>query len=222
MGDRVVELGRGRLHCLDEGAGPAIARLAPERVRGLVLLNPSNPNAGSLRDRPALLRERWYQQFHLLPLAGHLIDGDRRQVARYLGHFYERWAGVERIEPADLARVVDVYARPGAFRSSIAWYAARAARYTQGDVPSAVDLPTIALWGDRDPLRPLELREGFEDAFPCSSCRLLRGVGHFIPAEAPDEVVAAIADLLETTASATVTSRSLCLPHGGGGPCRPF
>jgi pimeloyl-ACP methyl ester carboxylesterase len=39
------------------------------------------------------------------------------------------------------------------------------------------------------------ITEGFERAFPESESRLLTGVGHFVPAEAPDAVVQAIADL---------------------------
>jgi pimeloyl-ACP methyl ester carboxylesterase len=45
-------------------------------------------------------------------------------------------------------------------------------------------------------MRPLEHREGFELAFPNSASRVLAGVGHFVPFEAPDAVVEAIGDLV--------------------------
>src|SRR6266542_1689011 len=183
-------------HDIGSAVGPAMARLAPERVRGLVLLNPTHPYIGDKRYQPDAQREAWYQAFHLLPLAEQMLDGNRQRVELYLTHFYEHWAGRKRIPPDELEVVIDAYARPGAFASSIWWYRARAARRSRPDAPKAIDVPTLALWGDRDPMRPLDHREGFERAFRRSVSRVLPEVGHFVPAEAPDAVVQAIAELL--------------------------
>ncbi len=183
-------------HDIGSAVGPALARLAPERVRGLVLLNPTHPYIGDKRYQPDAQREAWYQAFHLLPLAEQMLDGNRQRIAIYLSHFNEHWAGRKRITPNELQVVVEEYARPGAFASSIWWYRARAARRSRPDAPLPVETPTIALWGDRDPMRPLDHREGFERAFPRSVSRVLPEVGHFVPAEAPDAVVQAIAELL--------------------------
>jgi pimeloyl-ACP methyl ester carboxylesterase len=190
--DRVVIVGQD----IGSAVAPALARLAPERVSGLVLLNPTHPFIGDKRYTPEAQREAWYQHFHLLPLAEALIDGDRSRVEAYLSHFYEHWAGRDQIRPDELATVVDVYARPGAFASSLAWYRARVAQRSRRQVPAAVEVRTVALWGDRDPMRPLEQREGFERAFPRSTSRVLTGVGHFVAAEAPEAVTEAIAELL--------------------------
>jgi pimeloyl-ACP methyl ester carboxylesterase len=190
--DRVIMVGQD----IGSAVAPALARLAPEHVHGLVLLNPTHPFIGDKRYRPEAQREAWYQHFHLLPLAESLIDGDRRRVELYLSHFYEHWAGRDRIRPSELATVVDVYARPGAFASSLAWYRARAAQRSQRQVSAVIEVPTVALWGDRDPMRPLEQREGFERAFPRSTSRVLTGIGHFVAAEAPQAVAGAIAELL--------------------------
>lgn len=191
--DRIVVVG----HDIGSAVAAALARLAPDRVRGLVLLNPTHQHIGAKRYSPEAQREAWYQHFHLLPLAEHLIDGDRRSVALYLSHFYEHWAGRRRIEPGELATFVEVYGRRGAFASSLAWHRARAAHRTRGELPAVVKAPTIALWGDSDPMRPLAHQKGFERTFPHSTSRVLSGVGHFVPAEAPDEVVEAVAELLE-------------------------
>jgi pimeloyl-ACP methyl ester carboxylesterase len=45
-------------------------------------------------------------------------------------------------------------------------------------------------------MRPLDHRDGFELTFPASTVTVLRGVGHFVAAEAPDAVARAIADLV--------------------------
>jgi pimeloyl-ACP methyl ester carboxylesterase len=190
--DRVVMVGQD----IGSAVAPALARLAPERVHALVLLNPTHPFIGDKRYTPEAQREAWYQHFHLLPLAEALIDGDRHRVELYLSHFYEHWAGRDRIRPPELATLVDIYARPGAFAASLAWYRARAAQRSHRQVPAVVEVPTVALWGDRDPMRPLEQREGFERAFPRSTSRVLTGVGHFVAAEAPEAVAEAIAELL--------------------------
>jgi pimeloyl-ACP methyl ester carboxylesterase len=181
---------------IGSAVGPAVARLVPDRVRGLVLMNPTHPYIGNKRYTPEAQREAWYQYFHLLPLAERLIDGSRSRVELYLTHFYDRWAGLNRITPSELRFVIDTYARPGAFASSIWWYRARAARRTRGETHTPIEVPTVALWGDRDPMRPVDHREGFERAFPRSESRILRGVGHFVPAESPGAVVDAIASFV--------------------------
>jgi pimeloyl-ACP methyl ester carboxylesterase len=193
-----IEVGEAVIvgHDIGSAVGPAIARLAPRRVQGLVLLNPTHPYIGDKRYTPDAQREAWYQSFHLLPLAEQLIDGQRRRVELYLAHFYEHWAGQNRISPYELQFVVDAYARPGAFASSIWWYRARAERRSRTAEPIPVQVPTIALWGDRDPMRPLDHREGFERAFPRSQSRVLAGVGHFVAAEASDAVTQAIGELV--------------------------
>jgi pimeloyl-ACP methyl ester carboxylesterase len=103
-------------HDIGSAVGPAVARLVPDRVQGLVLLNATHPRIGDKRYMPDVVREAWYQQFHLLPLSERLIDGDRRCVELYLGYFYEHWAGRDRITPEELDFVIDNYARPGCVR----------------------------------------------------------------------------------------------------------
>ena len=190
--DRCIIVG----HDIGSAVAPALARIAPQRVNGLVLLNPTHSYIGAKRSAPEAQREAWYQHFHVLPLAARLIDGDHRRVRTYLAHFYEHWAGNRKIDPSDFAIVVDTYARPGAFASSIVWYRGRELR-RRSVQPALPNLSrTVALWGDRDPMRPLAHRQGFDQAFPNSVSRVLSGVGHFVPAEAPEAVVSAIADLL--------------------------
>jgi pimeloyl-ACP methyl ester carboxylesterase len=183
-------------HDVGSAVAAAVARRAPDRIRGLVLMNPTHPFIGDKRWEPDAQREAWYQHFHRLPLAEALIDGRRRAVEVYLGHFYAHWSGSKPIRRELFASVIDAYARPGAFAASLAWYRARAA-YRERELPLApVEVPAIALWGDCDPMRPLAHREGFEQAFPRSQSRVLAGVGHFVPIEAPAAVAEAVGELM--------------------------
>ncbi|MEW2386585.1 alpha/beta hydrolase [Micromonospora sp. NPDC047707] len=182
-------------HDIGSAVAPVVARLKPDRVRGLVLLNPTHPYIGNKRYMPETQREAWYQHFHQLALAEHLLDGKEGEIYNYLSHFYDHWAGKDKIMPEHIDAIARTYGRPGAFTSSIAWYRARAVRREQSP-PPPLNVPTLALWGDRDPMRPLSHKENFELAFPLSVSVILPGVGHFVPLEAPNAVVDAIDRLI--------------------------
>ncbi len=55
-------------------------------------------------------------------------------------------------------------------------------------------LPALIICGDRDPALLLSERRRFEQLFLRHHTVHLRGAGHFIQEDAPDEIVAAIAD----------------------------
>jgi pimeloyl-ACP methyl ester carboxylesterase len=182
---------------IGSAVAPAVARLAPDRVTGLLLLNPTHPWIGNRNRTPEMVAESWYQYFHLLPLAPALLDGQPDALRLYLGHFYERWGGEAKISRNELETVVAAFSRPGRFASSIAWYAARIARRRRApEPPPPLPTPTVALWGDRDPMRPLTHRDGFEKAFPNSRSEVLENVGHFVPREAAGPVTSAVRTLI--------------------------
>lgn len=58
-------------------------------------------------------------------------------------------------------------------------------------------LPAVVLWGDRDPFFPVE--QGHRTAALLGAhvpCTILAGAGHFLPEERPDDVAAAVAELV--------------------------
>ena len=181
---------------IGSAVAPAVARLAPERVTGLLLLNPTHPLIGDKQPSPHMIAESWYQHFHLLPLATQLLDGNADGLRLYLAHFYDHWGGERKLTTRELEEVVEVYARPGAFASSIRWYEARTARRQRAaPAPPPLETVTLALWGDQDPMRPLDHRDGFEESFPNSESYVLEGVGHFVPHEVPEQVADALREL---------------------------
>ena len=54
------------------------------------------------------------------------------------------------------------------------------------------ELPTLIVWGDRDPAFRARERERFQASFPHHEVHLLRGAGHYIQEDAPEEISAAI------------------------------
>jgi pimeloyl-ACP methyl ester carboxylesterase len=104
----------------------AIASGRPDLVRALVIAPPL-PGIGDRILAPQAQREFWYQAFHNTELATQLVDGQPDAVRAYLRHFWSHWSGpgYEPV-PGHLDHLVSVYAPPGAFAASIAWYRAGA------------------------------------------------------------------------------------------------
>jgi pimeloyl-ACP methyl ester carboxylesterase len=180
----------------------AMTRRDPRSAKALVLAPPL-PGVGDRILTPEAQREFWYQPFHQLPLADALIDGRPSLVRAYLTHFWEHWSGPAwSPERNALDRLVTLYARPGAFAASIAWYRAGAGTVAQASAerpPRRIDrlaAPTTVLWPDSDPLFPLAWADRLDDHFEHVELRVLREVGHFVPLEAPDAMARAIRERL--------------------------
>lgn len=179
-----------------------VAATRPDLVRTLVV-SPPLPGAGSRVLTAGAQREFWYQPFHQLGLAEQLLDGRRDAVRAYLEHFWSHWSGPGFVpDAAELDRLADAYARPGAFVASIGWYRAGAgmvARSVAERTPAPADrlaTPTTVLWPEHDPLFPREWSDRVGEFFADVDVRPLDGVGHFTPLEAAPEFAAAILERL--------------------------
>jgi pimeloyl-ACP methyl ester carboxylesterase len=175
-----------------------VARVAPERVRALVL-SPPLPGAGQRVLTAAAQREFWYQPFHALGLVEELLDGRPQAVRAYLRHFWSHWSG-PAFEPDDrrLDHLVDVYGPPGALTASVGWYRAGSGMVAmslaeQAPAPQErIAAPTTVLWPEHDPLFPRAWSDRLAAFFGAAELQLLDGAGHFTPVEAPGAVAAAI------------------------------
>ena len=175
-----------------------IARQAPERVRALVV-TPPMPGAGQRLLDPAVLSEFWYQNFHRLDLSARLLDGDRDAVRTYLEHFWTHWSGPSYTPAsADLDRLAETYARPGAFTASIGWYRQGPGILARGlaEQPPAPEdrlpVPTQVLWPAHDPRFPSAWGDRLGEFFADVAVTPLPDSGHFVPLEAPDAFASAI------------------------------
>ena len=180
----------------------AIAREAPAQIRGLVL-SPPIPGIGDRVLSAGAQREFWYQPFHRLPLAEELLALGPPAVRAYLRHFWSHWSAEGWELPAEeLERLVETYAAPGAFAASIAWYRSGAGavesslRETVPAPEERIAAPTIVLWGDEEPLFPLEWADRIDEFFADARLEKLAGVGHFTPLEAPDAVADGVREML--------------------------
>ena len=174
-----------------------VARTAPRRVRALVLAPPL-PGPGERVLTPEAQREFWYQPFHQLELAAELIDGRPDAVRHYLRHFWSHWSGPGfELAQADLERLVESYAEPGAFVASIGWYRAGSGTVASSLAeisaprPEPIGVPTRVLWPEHDPLFPRAWGDRLGDHFARVSITALH-CGHFSPLEAPGDFATAI------------------------------
>jgi pimeloyl-ACP methyl ester carboxylesterase len=185
----------------------AVARAAPERVAALVLAPPL-PGAGDRVLEPDAQREYWYQPFHRLEVSDQLLDGDPDAIRTYLRHFWSHWSGPAfELPEADLDRLVDRYAMPGAFAASIGWYRAGsgtvATSLAERQPPAAerIAQPTRVLWPEHDPLFPPAWGDRLGAWFANVTVTPLLDTGHFSPLEAPEAFAAAILELARSRTS---------------------
>jgi pimeloyl-ACP methyl ester carboxylesterase len=172
--------------------GQTVAAERPDLLRGLVLAPPL-PGIGARILGADAQREFWYQSFHQLALAEELVDGKPGAVRAYLAYFWSHWSGPSfALADADLDRLAERYARPGAFTAAISWYRAGAgsvARSLAEQPPGPagrVHVPATVLWPQYDPLFPVAWSDRLEEFFDEVRLRLLPAAGHFTPLEAAD------------------------------------
>lgn len=63
-------------------------------------------------------------------------------------------------------------------------------------VRRSIDVPTMVVWGRKDPVLPVHLTEHMHRSITDLDLRVLEDVGHFVPEEAPDELAAALDDFV--------------------------
>jgi len=187
-----LELDRPVLVGYDVGSrvARAIALARPEILKAMVLAPPM-PGVG---ERILRSEEFWYQPFHKLALAERLIDGNPDAVRAYLTHFWEHWSGPAfSLAPDRFDKVVALYARPGAFTASIAWYRSGSSGVATAlaEKPHRIAPPTTVLWPEHDPLFPPAWADRLAEFFDDHELHHLAGVGHFVPLEAPQAVAEA-------------------------------
>ena len=71
----------------------------------------------------------------------------------------------------------------------------------------ASQMPTLIVWGTRDPVIPVRHAVAAHEAMPGSRLEVIDEVGHFPHCEAPERFVEALVDFVESTEPARLTER---------------
>lgn len=168
----------------------ALARLAPERLRGLFFFNFGHPAIGPRSGTPDRLNEIWYQSFHQMQMAPALVGASRDTCRAYIGHFLRHWAYDKAAFDDVLEDWVDNFMQPGNLAGGFAYYraahAARVAMMQGAPLPPRITVPACVRWAEHDPIFPYAWTDTLDQVFTDLDLAMFEGVGHFPHREAPD------------------------------------
>jgi len=190
----------GRAACI-------VAALWPERVIGLVTANGYNIQdiaASAIPQSPAQERRFWYQYYFHTERGRAGLEANRQSLCRLL---WELWSPQWRFSDATFAHSAASLDNPDFVAVTIQSY-----RHRYGNAPGdpaleeierrlaaqpPITVPAIALQGEVDGVLPPESSEGHARFFTGPyQRRLLSGVGHNPPQEAPTAFAAAVLELI--------------------------
>ena len=195
-------LGLDRVGVVGHDVGGAImqplARLAPDRLAGLMFFGFVHPGIGARMGTPDRLNEIWYQSFHQMPMAPALVGATRDTCRAYIGHFLRHWSHRKDAFDPVMDAWVDNFMQPGNLEGGFAYYrAAHAARIAMlaGTAPPQppIPLPTCVRWPEHDAIFPYAWTDTLHETFPDLDLASFPGVGHFPHREDPDRAAAEIA-----------------------------
>ena len=173
-----------------------LALKAPDQIGGIVI-TPAYAGIGNRSSASELQPIFWYQHFHRLEVSGDILDGNRSAITAYIEYIHTNWSYKKDFLTRDhFRKLIDYYARPDAFRASIAWYSAN-----QGyDGTDQITVPATMLWPEQDPLFPIEWSDRLSEFFTTAKLTTIPNCGHFVPLEAArifaDAIVTQIEEFL--------------------------
>jgi pimeloyl-ACP methyl ester carboxylesterase len=186
-------------------AGYVLGALFPERVSGLLAISAGYATSKPILEMPyELTSAYWYEWLVATKHGREAMDKDRKRLCRYL---WETWSpGWEftdsEYEAAAASWENDDWA-PISIHAYLQRWGEAAGAQEHKEVEEKlrhippVRVPTVMLQGEKDGDNLAVTSEGKEQFFLGGYKRLvLPGVGHFIPREAPDQVLDAIRQLL--------------------------
>ena len=72
----------------------------------------------------------------------------------------------------------------------------------------AAEVPTLIVWGDADPIIPVDHAHAARASMPGSRLEIFEGVGHYPHCEAPERFVEVLSEFIETTMPARITMQA--------------
>jgi pimeloyl-ACP methyl ester carboxylesterase len=188
----IGQLGAGRAVLVGHDWGGAIAfrvaQLRPDLVERLVVLNAPHLAAFRHKAGPGQWLRSWYTLFFQLPcLPEWLMQMDdfvllERALRRQPVH-----AGAFSRE--DIRRYKRALARPGALTATLNYYRAgmRFSREAMRD-DRPISVPTLLIWGERDPYLGVALSEGLDRWVPGIRVERIPDSSHWVQNDVPEHV----------------------------------
>ena len=185
-------------HSLGGGIAMVFSYQFPDRVERLALID----SGGLGREVSGLIRAA------TLPGAEHVIRAATAPtILRAVGAVGAAFARVGLKPGADLAEIAGGVASLGDGERRAAFVrTARSIASTRGQRVSAADrlylaaeVPVLLVWGDQDPVIPIDHGRAAHDALPTSRLEIFEGAGHFPMLDDPLRFAALLSDWMATT-----------------------
>jgi pimeloyl-ACP methyl ester carboxylesterase len=160
----------------------------PALTRTLTILNAPHPVIyRRLVWRTTQLLKSAYVPFFMVPaLAAGLLSAGNYFLLKQM--FLRGAARSGTFTAGDLLRYVEAASRPGALRAGLTYYRANVhLGYDAVSIPR-ITVPTLVIWGERDPALGTQLLSGLEEVTTDLRVERLPGIGHWVQSEAPDMV----------------------------------
>jgi pimeloyl-ACP methyl ester carboxylesterase len=189
----------GRAACI-------VAALWPERVAGLVTVNGYNIQNIAANNRPALPEQEvryWYQWYFHTERGRAGLEQKRRELCRQM---WTMWSPNYRFDDATYELTAASFDNPDFVDVVVHSY-----RHRYGNAPGdpaledierllakqpVITVPTIVLDGEADGVTSVTVEDRHAGRFTGPyQRRLLPQAGHFLPREAPEEIIRAVQDL---------------------------
>ncbi len=208
--DLLNALGHERATCIGQSLGGGIvlqfAYQFPERCERIVLVG-----SGGLGSEVNLVLRALTAPFAETLFGLVCTSTLRDAVSSFAGMFGRRGA---RLSPAgeeiwrSYASLADGSCRRAFFRTLRAVVDVRGQAIHAGDrLYLAAHLPTLIIWGDRDPFIPHHHGSATHAAIPGSRLEIFPGAGHYPHCEDPVRFVAVVRDFIESTEGAAMSER---------------
>lgn len=187
------DLGIERLYVLGTSMGGMIAQefalKYPERVIKLMLVC-TNFGEGSIPADAELLADAFAPR----PEGEDAIEYTMKRTTRLTG------PGFGEKNPDLLRRHAEVRVATGASTSGQGRQARAIRSFRTWDRLPGLDIPTLVIHGEADPLIPFENGQRIASRIPGAQLIALVGVGHYIPMEAPGELTSTIKNFFPVSA----------------------
>jgi pimeloyl-ACP methyl ester carboxylesterase len=188
-------------------AACAVSALWPERVGGLVSITGYNIQniPAAAPQSPAAEYRYWYQWYLHTDRGVSGLTQNRGPFCRFL---WELWSPNYRFSDCDYARTAASFDNPDFVAVAVHSY-----RHRYGNAPAdpryaadearladrpSIRVPTIVLHGEADDVSPVAGSQAHAPLFTGFYRReVLPAVGHFLPREVPEAVVAAVRELAD-------------------------
>jgi pimeloyl-ACP methyl ester carboxylesterase len=195
----IEQLGISSFDLLGTSRGGAVAMMAAAecvdgnsdlRVRRLVLVAPVNPYSA---------HGEWLAPFAGSKFGAGLFRFGVAHMSFLFPYFHARlYAERRKIPPGTLAGYVAPLAKPGLFEHALSivrtW--TEDLRELEAILPQLASIPTLLMWGSRDPAVYASSAQSLAEHFPNSRLIVFPGIGHLPYEECPEEFNRALIEFL--------------------------